>query len=57
VPTVGVLVGTPESTTQLEEGGAITMVLKAAAREAMSHPLASGDLGVVVGPPEGGTWG
>jgi hypothetical protein len=33
------------------------MVLKAASRKAWSHPPASGDQGVEVGVPEGGSWG
>jgi hypothetical protein len=38
-------------------GGVIVMVLKAAAREAESQPLANGDQGIEVGVPEGGSWG
>jgi hypothetical protein len=33
------------------------MVLKAAAREAGSHPPASGDQGIEVVVPDGGSWG
>jgi hypothetical protein len=51
----------PESITQSEEGGVITMVLKAAAREELSHPLAGGDQVVEAGVPggrsAGGAWG
>jgi hypothetical protein len=43
--------------TQLEDGGANTMVLYSAAREAGSQPLANGDQGVMVGVPVGGSWG
>jgi hypothetical protein len=39
---------------QSRDGGANAMVLKAAAREARSQPLASGDQGVMVGVPEVG---
>jgi hypothetical protein len=43
--------------TQSKEGGAIAIVLKAAAREAWSHPPAIGDQGVEVGILGGGRWG
>jgi hypothetical protein len=46
----------PESITQSEEGGVIAMVLKAAAREALSHPPAGGDQVVEVGVPGAGAW-
>jgi hypothetical protein len=38
----------PESITQSEGGGVIAMVLKAAAREALSQPPVGGDQGVEV---------
>jgi hypothetical protein len=54
VPAVGVVwYEAPESITQSEEGGVIAMVLKAAAREALSHSPAGGDQVVEVGVPEG----
>jgi hypothetical protein len=43
----------PESNTQSEGGGVIAMVLKAAARDALSHPPAGGDQVVKVGVPGG----
>jgi hypothetical protein len=62
VPAVGVVwYEAPESITQSEEGGVIAMVLKAAAREALSQPPADGDQVVEVGVPggrsAGGAWG
>ena len=51
----------PESITQSEGGGVIAMVLKAAAREALSQPPAGGDQVVEVWVPgarsAGGAWG
>jgi hypothetical protein len=62
VPVVGVVwYEAPESITQSEGGGVIAMVLKAAAREAVSQPLAGGDQVVEVWVPggrsAGGAWG
>jgi hypothetical protein len=62
VPAVGVVwYEAPELITQSEEGGVIAMVLKAAAREALSHPPAGGDqvieVGVFGGRNAGGAWG
>jgi hypothetical protein len=62
VPDVGVVwYEAPESITQSEGGGVIAMVLKAAAREALSQPPAGGDHIVEVwvpgGSSAGGDWG
>jgi hypothetical protein len=62
VPTVGVVwYEALESITQSEEGGVIAVVLKAAAREALSQLPASGDqvveVGVLGGRSGGGAWG
>ena len=62
MPVVGVMwYEAPESITQSEGGGVIAMVLKAAAREALSQPPAGGDQGVEVWVPggrsAGGAWG
>jgi hypothetical protein len=51
----GVFAFAPTSTTQSDEGGVIAMMLKVVVRAAGSHPPASGDQGVKVEVPGGGS--